>query len=287
MEINKIVAENQVPPRDDFRVDWFSEFWGKRKGEILLIADQPGREVWQERGLSTTLHTLEAEHKDLKIFMIEKLDWGSEEAEMLRDILGIVNHKEPAMYILKPKEDLGEDKGLIWKKYKWKNPNFDPQSPTEFMNDFYAGKLEEFFKSSTPPIMNNGSLKVVVQKTFRQFTRDKKRSCVIVFYSSKARYCYEDYCMRSLGFLEKISEEFNKNEREDVWFGKMDAITDETLDYEIDLFPTILVFKAGGEAGPQGYTGEMKLKDLRNWLQEILPEGEKDDLGDYDFEGDM
>lgn len=147
---------------------------------------------------------------------------------MFEDIFGILNYRDSNIYILKHREIPSEDYGLTWHKYRFDNKATNVSVKT-FVENYYKGELKEYIKSSNPPTTNTGNLKVAVQRTFDQFAKDKHRHCVMVFYSSNPRYCFEDFCVKALGVMEKLAAYYNEQEREDIWFSKMDGLTDENI----------------------------------------------------------
>lgn len=286
-DINDAVNANRSPPLDIFTEKYLAEFYKRRKGIFVLVsASYINDDLYAKRAMYAACYKLKQTHEDLKIALIHDLVWPSTELDMFEDVFGMVNYKDPNVFILKNKEEETGDYGLSWHKYRLDEPPTS-SAVTAFVQRFYKGALKGYLKSSSPPTINQGNLKIVVQKTFDQFTKDKRRSCVLVFYSSNPRYCYEDYCGKALVMMEKLAAEYNELGREDIWFSKMNGVTDEIIDFEIDVLPTIVGFKAGTGGEPIGYEGDLKSEEIKEWVGSNFPETVSEDFDDFNFEGDL
>jgi len=95
-----------------------------------------------------------------------------------------------------------------------------------FISEFLQGKSKEYLKSERPPMYVEGSLQTAVQKTFDGYTKDKRRNCLMVIYSNKEKYC-NPKCNDVIDIMQKLANDYEEDEREDVWFTKMNGLLNE------------------------------------------------------------
>lgn len=133
----------------------------------------------------------------------------------------------------------------------------------KFADDFVAGKLEPSIKSEEIPESNDGPVTVVVAKNYEQVVLDDSKDVLIEFYAPWCGHCkalapkYEE-----LGTLYANSEFKDK-----VVIAKVDATANDIPD-EIQGFPTIKLYPAGGKKEPITYSGSRTVEDIIEFIGE-------------------
>ena len=132
-----------------------------------------------------------------------------------------------------------------------------------FVEDFLAGKVEPSIKSEPIPESNDGPVKVIVAKNYKDVVIDNDKDVLVEFYAPWCGHCkalapkYEE-----LGELYS-SAEFSKL----VTVAKVDATANDVPD-EIQGFPTIKLFAAGKKDAPIDYSGSRTVEDLVQFIKD-------------------
>lgn len=134
---------------------------------------------------------------------------------------------------------------------------------TKFAEDFVAGKLEPSIKSEEIPESNDGPVKVVVAKTYEQIVLDDSKDVLIEFY---APWC--GHCKALAPKYEELGAMFADSEFKDkIVIAKVDATSNDVPD-EIQGFPTIKLYPAGGKKEPITYSGSRTVEDIIDFIAE-------------------
>ncbi|KAK4230462.1 protein disulfide-isomerase [Podospora fimiseda] len=132
-----------------------------------------------------------------------------------------------------------------------------------FVDDFVAGKVEPSIKSEPIPEKNDGPVAVVVAKNYNDIVLDDTKDVLIEFY---APWC--GHCKALAPKYEELGALYAKSEFKDkVVIAKVDATANDVPD-EIQGFPTIKLYPAGGKAEPVTYSGSRTIDDLIKFIAE-------------------
>lgn len=133
-----------------------------------------------------------------------------------------------------------------------------------FVQDFVDGKVEPSIKSEPIPEKQDGPVKVVVAHNYDNIVLDDSKDVLVEFYAPWCGHCkalapkYEE-----LGLLYESNPEFASK----VTIAKVDATANDVPD-EIQGFPTIKLFPAGGKSDPISYSGSRTVEDLVQFVKE-------------------
>lgn len=134
---------------------------------------------------------------------------------------------------------------------------------TKFTEDFVAGKLEPSIKSEEIPESNDGPVKVVVAKNYEQIVMDDSKDVLIEFY---APWC--GHCKALAPKYEELGAMYAESEFKDkIVIAKVDATSNDVPD-EIQGFPTIKLYPAGGKKEPITYSGSRTVEDIIDFIAE-------------------
>lgn len=113
-----------------------------------------------------------------------------------------------------------------------------------FMTLYKSGKAPMIFRGAEPPATNDGPVKEVVFKTFESIVLDSKRDVLVEIYKSDCPACK---------YIAPIYEDLAKlyqDQKDKITIAKIDGIANElppSITFELQRFPTILLFKAGSK----------------------------------------
>lgn len=133
----------------------------------------------------------------------------------------------------------------------------------KFVADYAAGKIEPSIKSEEIPETNDGPVKVIVAKTYDQIVLDDSKDVLVEFY---APWC--GHCKALAPKYEELGSMFAASEFKDkVVIAKVDATSNDVPD-EVQGFPTIKLYPAGGKKEPITYSGSRTVEDIIDFIAE-------------------
>lgn len=134
---------------------------------------------------------------------------------------------------------------------------------TKFVEDFDAGKIEPSIKSEPIPETQEGPVTVVVAKSYDDIVLDDTKDVLIEFY---APWC--GHCKALAPKYDDLATQYANSEFKDkVVIAKVDATANDVPD-EIQGFPTIKLYPAGGKDAPVTYSGARTVEDLIEFVSE-------------------
>jgi protein disulfide isomerase family A protein 3 len=133
----------------------------------------------------------------------------------------------------------------------------------KFTKDFLDHKLESYIKSDPIPESNDGGVKVVVGKNFKDIVLDPTKDVLLEMYAPWCGHCKK---------LEPAYTELG-NKLKDVpglTIAKMDATANDSPHpkYQARGYPTILYAPANNKDNPISYSGERDVKAFESWLKD-------------------
>jgi len=140
--------------------------------------------------------------------------------------------------------------------------DFSVANVEKFLKDFFDKKLDAYIKSEPIP-ENDGGVKVVVGKNFKDIVLDPTKDVLLEMYAPWCGHCKK---------LEPIYTELG-NKLKDVpglTIAKMDANANDSPHgkYQAKGYPTILYAPANNKENPIAYSGEREVKAFESWLKD-------------------
>jgi len=159
-------------------------------------------------------------------------------------------------------------------KYRMEG-EFSVQNLEQLVKDFGEHKLVPYIKSEPIPQPNDGGVKVVVGKNFKDIVLDPTKDVLLEMYAPWCGHCKK---------LEPAYTELGNKLKDvsGVTIAKMDATANDSphAKYQAKGYPTILYAPANNKDNPIAYSGERDVKAFETWLKEKSTTGwkKKDEL---------
>ncbi|ROT39773.1 disulfide-isomerase [Sodiomyces alkalinus F11] len=132
-----------------------------------------------------------------------------------------------------------------------------------FVEGVVAGTIEPSIKSEPIPETQEGPVTVVVAKNYEDIVLDDTKDVLIEFY---APWC--GHCKALAPKYEELAALYAESEFKDqVVIAKVDATANDVPD-EIQGFPTIKLYAAGGKDSPVTYAGSRSIEDFVSFIAE-------------------
>merc|ERR1712226_499836 len=142
-----------------------------------------------------------------------------------------------------------------------------------FVNGVLDGTIKRHLKSEDVPDNSANAVKVIVGKNFDDIVLDPTKNVFIEFY---APWC--GHCKSLAPVWDELGEKYK--DHPNIVIAKSDATANEFETVEVQGFPTLKFFPAGGEM--QDYNGGRTLDDFVKFLE---PEGAAEDSEDAEEDG--
>uniref|UniRef100_A0A914V9R8 Protein disulfide-isomerase n=1 Tax=Plectus sambesii TaxID=2011161 RepID=A0A914V9R8_9BILA len=145
--------------------------------------------------------------------------------------------------------------------------DFSIENLKKFVEDLLAEKLEAYMKSEPIP-EEQGNVKVVVGRNYKELIEDADKDVLIEFY---APWC--GHCKKLTPIYEELGD---KLEDEDVIIAKMDATANDVPPkFEVKGFPTIFWVPKDKKNSPVAYQGAREVDDFVKFIAKESTDGLK------------
>ena len=151
--------------------------------------------------------------------------------------------------------------------------SFSVDNLKQFVQEVLDGNAEPYMKSEDVPA-EQGDLKVLVAKNFKEIILDSDKDALIEFY---APWC--GHCKSLAPKYEELATKLNK---EDVIIAKMDATANDVPPlFEVRGFPTLFWLPKGDKKNPVPYNAGREVDDFVKFIAKHSTDG----LKGYDRDG--
>jgi len=147
-------------------------------------------------------------------------------------------------------------------KYRSDTPStYSPEGLKQLLDDFLSSKISPFFKSEPIPTEDQGPVKVVVGKNFKDIVYDETKDVLIEMY---APWC--GHCKTLAPIYEELAKKLKKYDS--VVIAKIDATANDIPpEYSAKGYPTIYFAPSGKKSTPMKYEGAREVKDFIKFIK--------------------
>jgi len=193
------------------------------------------------------------------------VDCDVEDNKRVMEFFGITEENCPDMRVINMEKNMA--------KYAPESADLTTAGITGFVNGVLDGTIKRHLKSEEVPDNSDNAVKVVVGKNFDELVMDPTKNVFVEFY---APWC--GHCKSLAPVWEELGEKYK--DHPNIVIAKSDATANEFETVEVQGFPTLKFFPAGGEM--QDYNGGRTLDDFVKFLE---PEGAAEDSEDAEEDG--
>jgi len=193
------------------------------------------------------------------------VDCDVEDNKRVMEFFGITEENCPDMRVINMEKNMA--------KYAPESADLTTAGITGFVNGVLDGTIKRHLKSEEVPDNSDNAVKVVVGKNFDELVMDPTKNVFVEFY---APWC--GHCKSLAPVWDELGEKYK--DHPNIVIAKSDATANEFETVEVQGFPTLKFFPAGGEM--QDYNGGRTLDDFVKFLE---PEGAAEDSEDAEEDG--
>lgn len=171
--------------------------------------------------------------------------------------------------------------GKSMSKFKPESSDMTADNFNSFVGGVLDGSIKRHLMSEDIPEPNDGPVFTLVGKHFEEVCYSKDTAVFVEFY---APWC--GHCKQLAPTWDKLGEHFKDNDA--VVIAKSDATANEFADVEVQGFPTLKYFAAGGDGRTiKDYNGGRDLESLIKFVENGGEEGAADAEEEDDDEEDV
>merc|ERR1711937_258922 len=179
-----------------------------------------------------------------------KVDCDVEDNKRVMEFFGITEENCPDMRVINMEKNMA--------KFAPEKSDLTADGVKAFVNGVLDGSIKRHLKSEEVPDNSGNAVKVVVGKNFNDLVLDPTKNVFVEFY---APWC--GHCKSLAPVWEELGEKYK--DHANIVIAKSDATANEFEDVEVQGFPTLEFFPAGGEM--QDYNGGRTLEDFVKFLE--------------------
>jgi len=226
-EINTFVSGHLLPLIVPFSQETAQKiFGGSVKQHFILFTDKSNKEQMDD--VKKQAQPVAEEQRGKYLFVtVDKTD------SRVLDFFGITPADLPTARIVELTET-----GM--KKYRMTGPKVETAVIRETCEKHTAGSLSVDLKSEPVPEKNDGDVKVIVGKNFKEFVNQPGKDVFVEFYAPWCGHCKQ---------LTPKWEELGKwaKSKPNLIIAKIDATANDIEEIQISGFPTLKLFKADSD----------------------------------------
>jgi len=244
--LTKFVKEEQLALVNEFSDKTAPKiFGGDLKQHNLLFAAKSGAD--HEKIMADYTEAAKA-YKGKLLFVL--VDCDVEDNKRVMEFFGITEENCPDMRVINMEKNMA--------KYAPEKADLSAAGIKAFVDGVLDGSIKRHLKSEEIPDNSDNAVKVVVGKNFNDLVLDPTKNVFVEFY---APWC--GHCKSLAPIWDELGEKYK--DHPNIVIAKSDATANEFADVEVQGFPTIKFFPAGGEM--QDYNGGRTLDDFVKFLE--------------------
>jgi len=193
------------------------------------------------------------------------VDCDVEDNKRVMEFFGITEENCPDMRVINMEKNMA--------KYAPESADLTTAGITGFVNGVLDGTIKRHLKSEEVPDNSDNAVKVVVGKNFDELVMDPTKNVFVEFY---APWC--GHCKSLAPVWDELGEKYK--DHPNIVIAKSDATANEFETVEVQGFPTLKFFPAGGEM--QDYNGGRTLDDFVKFLEPDAAPAEDAEEADED-----
>ena len=242
----KFVKEEQLALVNEFSDKTAPKiFGGDLKQHNLLFAAKSAADF---DTILADYTTAAKEFKGKLLFVL--VDCDVEDNKRVMEFFGITEENCPDMRVINMEKNMA--------KFAPEKSDLTADGVKAFVNGVLDGSIKRHLKSEEIPDNSGNAVKVVVGKNFNDLVLDPTKNVFVEFY---APWC--GHCKSLAPVWEELGEKYK--DHANIVIAKSDATANEFEDVEVQGFPTLKFFPAGGEM--QDYNGGRTLEDFVKFLE--------------------
>jgi protein disulfide-isomerase A1 len=188
------------------------------------------------------------------------VDCDVEDNKRVMEFFGITEENCPDMRVINMEKNMA--------KFAPEKADLSAEGIAAFVNGVLDGTIKRHLKSEEVPDNSDNAVKVIVGKNFDELVMDPTKNVFVEFY---APWC--GHCKSLAPIWDELGEKYK--DHPNIVIAKSDATANEFETVEVQGFPTLKFFPAGGEM--QDYNGGRTLDDFVKFLE---PEGAAEEAED-------
>jgi len=244
--LTKFVKEEQLALVNEFSDKTAPKiFGGDLKQHNLLFAAKSGAD--HEKIMADYTEAAKG-YKGKLLFVL--VDCDVEDNKRVMEFFGITEENCPDMRVINMEKNMA--------KFAPEKTDLSAAGIKAFVDGVLDGSIKRHLKSEEIPDNSDNAVKVVVGKNFNDLVLDPTKNVFVEFY---APWC--GHCKSLTPIWDELGEKYK--DHANIVIAKSDATANEFADVEVQGFPTIKYFPAGGEM--QDYNGGRTLDDFVKFLE--------------------
>jgi len=174
----------------------------------------------------------------------------------LAEFVGVTGSDTPAIRLVEPLRSSAPKKFVLQNEITADNI-------VQFFEDYKSEKITPFLKSEPIPETNDGPVKIVVGKNFKDIVLDPTKDVFVEYY---APWC--GHCKQLAPVLDELATQLSSIKN--LVIAKMDATANEVESVDVQGFPTLKFYPANNKDSPIDYDGDRTKEGLISWLKPKL-----------------
>lgn len=146
-------------------------------------------------------------------------------------------------------------------RFLYEDPIIDKDLLNKFLENYFAHRLQRYYKSQPIPKPNKKRIKEIVSKNWDVEVINNTNNIIVFFYTKWSKSCLEFEII-----YEKLAKKIKKSS--DLVLAKIDIEENEVKGINIQSYPTLWFYKNGEKETPIEFAGNKTEEDIISFLIE-------------------